>query len=95
LDVKADVLVGDWGAIMVCCAEVHAWSVVVFIVNNVHLVATEVFLVLFLQLSLPSLQHNDVIVSSLLLYDFFCNFLNFLLLLQCFIESPAGEVVLE
>lgn len=51
--------------ILVCSTEIHSWSVVVLIINNVHSVESEILLiVLDLLLNFRNLLDNDDIILS-------------------------------
>ncbi len=78
LDVLLDVLVGNWFAIDVGGAEEHSGGVVVFVVDDVHGVVSELVLIFFLLLCL---------LRSMQYYNFI-SFLGFSLFLRARWKSP-------
>lgn len=67
---------------------------VVFIINDIHFVITEILLVFLLQLSIATFEDYDIVIF-LLFNNLFFNFcLNFFLL-QIFVEPSFAEVALE
>jgi hypothetical protein len=92
LDVFPDGLVVDRRAIVFSGRKVHPGSMIVLVIDDVHLVAAEVLLVLLLNLSLAALQHDDIILT--LNDGFFFNFEE-RLFLEISVQSALAEVVFE
>ena len=63
LDVLTDGVVADRIPVVFGGAEVHPGSVVVLVIDDVHVVVPEVLLVLFLQLGLSALQDDDLVLA--------------------------------
>lgn len=90
LDVEADVVVVD-GISILGGTEKHSWSVVVLIIDDVHLVATIVLLFLLLLSKASALQHHNLVIAfldDLVLSLFFLN-------LEARVESSPADDVLQ
>lgn len=92
LNVFADGVIADGGSVVFDGAEVHPGSVVVLVIDDVHVVVSEILLVLFLELGLASLKDDDLVLALFheLLFDFGGG-----LFLEVGVESSSAEVFLE
>lgn len=92
LDVFTDGIVADRVAVVFDGAEVHPGSMVVLVIDDVHIVVPEIILILFLELGLPSLEDDDLVLALFheFLFDFGGGFF-----LEVGVESSSAEVFLE
>ena len=87
LYILSDGIIAHRSTIFFGCTEKHSWSMVVFIIYDIHFVVTEVLFIFLLELSLASFK-DYYIVILLLFYNLFFNFFLNFFLLQIFVESP-------
>ena len=94
LYIFSDSVVVDWSTVFFCCTEKHPWSMVVFIIYDIHFVVTEVLFIFLLKLSLASFK-DYYIVLLLLFYNLFFNFFFNFFLLQIFVESSFAQIAFK